>query len=187
MIVIVNSNTPATTMRALSDLVTETRRAFHRLARAADRLHQHEGATAAERAILVELAQEGPRTVPQMAKARPVSRQHVQTIVNALLERGLVEGALNPQHRRSGLVVLTPSGRDLVGRLLETEAAVLADLSNGFTSAQLEQARRTLRRVVDAFDGPAFRSRLESAQRREPTHVQQHKRKRTSDARPTHR
>jgi DNA-binding MarR family transcriptional regulator len=152
--------TPAAT-RALSDLITETRRAFHRLGRAADRLHDDQGLTAAERAILVELAQEGPRTVPQMAKARPVSRQHIQTIVNALLERRLVEGAPNPHHRRSGLVALTDRGRDLVQRVLEKEATVLARLAANFSPGQLEQARRTLRDVTDAFDSPDFLNLLE--------------------------
>jgi len=43
------------------------------------------------RAVLEGLDRSGPRTVPAMARARLVTRQHIQTILNELLERKLVE------------------------------------------------------------------------------------------------
>ena len=61
--------------------------------------------------VLRSLVQEGAQTVPQMAAARPVSRQHCQTIVNGLAEQGLVEFVDNPRHKRSKLVRLTKRGR----------------------------------------------------------------------------
>jgi len=56
--------------------------------------------SAARRGVLRSLARLGPQTVPQMAGARPVSRQHIQTIVNALAADGLVETIDNPAHKR---------------------------------------------------------------------------------------
>jgi hypothetical protein len=40
--------------------------------------------TAGKRGVLKGLDRLGPQTVPQMARARPVSRQHIQTLVNRL-------------------------------------------------------------------------------------------------------
>lgn len=61
--------------------------------------------------VMRSLSEEGAQTVPQMAAARPVSRQHCQTIVNGLAEQGFVEFVDNPQHKRSKLVRLTKRGR----------------------------------------------------------------------------
>ena len=61
--------------------------------------------------VLRTLVREGAQTVPQMAAARPVSRQHCQTIVNGLAEQGLVEFLENPRHKRSKLVRVTKRGR----------------------------------------------------------------------------
>lgn len=61
--------------------------------------------------VLRTLVTEGAQTVPQMANARPVSRQHCQTIVNGLAEQGLVEFTENPRHKKSKLVRVTKKGR----------------------------------------------------------------------------
>ena len=62
--------------------------------------------------VLRMLAKDGPQTVPDMARSRPVSRQHCQTICNALEKQGLVEFADNPKHKKSKLVRVTKKGRD---------------------------------------------------------------------------
>ena len=58
---------------------------FHRLKLVATEIHREEGISAAMRGVLNELAQEGPATVPRIARRRPVSRQHIQTVVNLSL------------------------------------------------------------------------------------------------------
>jgi DNA-binding MarR family transcriptional regulator len=57
------------------------------------------------------LIKEGPMTVPEMARTRPISRQHCQTMCNALEAQGLVEFVDNPKHKRSKLVRPTKKGR----------------------------------------------------------------------------
>ena len=84
---------------ALGRVIDETRAFFHCLRLAAEQLHAADRLPACERAVLVELATQGPRTVPEMARARPVSQQHIQTLVNALLRRALVTLAENPPHQ----------------------------------------------------------------------------------------
>src|SRR6185295_2910219 len=56
------------------------------------------------------LAEGGPQTVPQLARARPVARQRIQRLVDELAAAGLVELVDNPHHRRSRLVRLTARG-----------------------------------------------------------------------------
>ena len=52
----------------------------------------------------------GPQTVPAMERARLVTRQHIQTILNELLERKLVETQDNPAHKSSPLIMLSAEG-----------------------------------------------------------------------------
>lgn len=65
-----------------------------------------------ERDILRILDQAGPRTVPQIARARSTSRQNVQIIINRLSAEGRVELLGNPSHERSKLVALTSQGKN---------------------------------------------------------------------------
>ena len=94
----------------ITAVIDATRVLFHRLSAVADEVHRVAGLTAGPRGVLQDLYQNGPRTVPDMARARPVSRQHIQVLVNTLLERGEVELLPNPAHARSKLVALTDVG-----------------------------------------------------------------------------
>lgn len=60
--------------------------------------------------LMRSLHQEGPQAVPQLARARPVARQHIQKLANELEAEGLPEFTDNPRHRRSRLLRLTPRG-----------------------------------------------------------------------------
>jgi DNA-binding MarR family transcriptional regulator len=78
---------------------------------------------------LFDLDRSGSRTVPQMASARPLSRQHIQMLVNPLVEGRYVELVDNPAHKRSKLVRLTPKGRKLVDRMRKRESKVFGVLA----------------------------------------------------------
>lgn len=137
---------------SLERLVDETVALFHRLRAAAEAIHGEGELSAARRGVLRGLARGGPQTVPQMATARPVSRQHIQTIVDALAADGLVETVANPAHKRSVLVRLTPAGRAAVRDIAVREAAFLRSLDLDLPAADVDRAARVLR---------ALRSRLE--------------------------
>jgi DNA-binding MarR family transcriptional regulator len=61
--------------------------------------------------LLRLLIQNGPQTVPELARLRPISRQHCQTIINGLADGGYIEFVENPKHKRSHLVRVTKKGR----------------------------------------------------------------------------
>lgn len=46
--------------------------------------------------LLQSLMANGPTTVPELARMRPVSRQHIQTMANEMAEEGLIEFRENP-------------------------------------------------------------------------------------------
>src|SRR5574342_396024 len=77
-------------------LINETVSLFHRLRIVADQIHHCGEMTGALRSILRSLDKLGEQTVPQIARARAVSRQHVQALVNQLAEERLVEFIANP-------------------------------------------------------------------------------------------
>lgn len=138
---------------ALEAVIDETRSLFHHLKRAAEDAHAPSGLSAGQRGILMGLDRHGPQTVPQMARARPVSRQHIQTLVNPLLEQGLVELKDNPDHKRSKLVRLTNKGGTSVDEIKRREAVIFAALVAHLDPGELERAAAALKQVRRAFQG----------------------------------
>ncbi|MCG6872736.1 MAG: MarR family transcriptional regulator [Gammaproteobacteria bacterium] len=142
----------------LYQLIWQTRRLFQRLAREAERIEERMGVTASQRAVLEFLAHAEPQTVPQIARQRAVSRQHVQVTVNALAEAGLVEIVPNPGHKRSGHVRRTRRGRELFARIRERETRLLAQAASRFDPGELRQASEALRALDNYFQSPDWES-----------------------------
>lgn len=92
--------------------------------------------------FLRSLAQEGPLTVPEIARARPTSRQRMQRLADELAREGLVVFSANPRHRRSKLLRLTAKGeahyRAMTERLLKLSEGV----TRGLSADELAVARR---------------------------------------------
>ena len=97
-----------------------------------------------------------PQTVPQLARKRSVSRQHIQTVVNTLMSDGLVERIPNPAHRGSPLVRPTRAGRTAVRELARREAVLFPRLTEGIAIADLETARAVLDLLRETLEGDAW-------------------------------
>jgi DNA-binding MarR family transcriptional regulator len=123
---------------AVKDVVRETRALFQALRALADATHAGLGVNASMRAIMEFLAQNGPQTVPGIAKAKTVSRQHVQTIADELVQRGLAELLPNPQHKRSSLAALTKDGEAVFRAMSQREAGLFEELAAGASASGLE-------------------------------------------------
>lgn len=93
----------------LMALATTVARLNLALKAVAERLHHEDGLSAGDRSILLDLV-DGARTVPGLARLRPVARQVMQRAVDSLVGRGLVTTQPNPEHRRSVLVALSTKG-----------------------------------------------------------------------------
>jgi len=125
-------------------LFAETRLLFLALKQWGDALHEGLGLTAAARGILDALLLGGAATVPRIARERGASRQHVQQLVDALLERDLVERRRNPNHKRSLLIALTDKGRALVENMRAEERNAIGRIQAGVSDHAIEEAELVL-------------------------------------------
>jgi DNA-binding MarR family transcriptional regulator len=146
---------------AVDVLMTESALLFFRMKVAAAEMIGKGAGSAGRRSILRELANSGPQTVPQMARARPVARQHFQKIVNTLNLDGLVELIPNPAHERSKLVRLTSEGRLFVESLSRREAKLIANLAADISMRDVRTATKVLRELRDKFAGREWKRLLE--------------------------
>jgi DNA-binding MarR family transcriptional regulator len=142
---------------ALLALADATAALFHRLHRVSEQLHGGGRLSAGRRALLRDLAANGPQTVAHLARRRPVARQYIQTLVNALERDALVERRANPSHRRSPLVRLTARGRRRVREIDAREARLLRSGGLPVGDRELRAACETLSRVRAFFEGPDWR------------------------------
>ena len=141
----------------LENSIREIRRAFHCLRAVADDLHSEAGVTAAMRGVMESLTEQGPQTVPAMARSKAVSRQHIQTLVNALIEAKLAAYRDNPAHKRSPFVVLTEDGDLEFAKIRHREAGLLRQLSDGLSKKDLAVTQRTLEALNDELSSlPPF-------------------------------
>jgi DNA-binding MarR family transcriptional regulator len=141
-----------TKAQAFERLALEVRRTFHELRAVAERLHgDAQGVTPSHRAVLESLRRSGPQTVPALARARPVARQHIQVLVNDLQRLGLVATLANPAHRRSPLVELTRRGRQRFDSLLRREREALSQAKLPLSAAQMTEVAEALQTLRAAL------------------------------------
>jgi DNA-binding MarR family transcriptional regulator len=138
----------------IQELIEEVIVTFRQLRVVSAEIHGDGAPMPGQRGVLIDLARTGPQTVAGMARARAVSRQHVQALVDGFRARGLVELAENPNHRRSKLVRLTRDGRVLVKAMVERESAALSSFDLAIPPAQIRRAAvvlRALRQHLQAY------------------------------------
>ncbi|HET9555140.1 MAG TPA: MarR family winged helix-turn-helix transcriptional regulator [Anaeromyxobacteraceae bacterium] len=137
----------------LEELLDQVRLLWHVAVQAGERLHQGEAVTLGGRAVLEFLEANGPTTVPEVARRRHVTRQHIQALVNVLLDLGLVALDVNPAHRRSALVRLTAEGERAIARMRKRERRLLEGLAVRASQEELRRAAAVLAEVRGALGG----------------------------------
>jgi DNA-binding MarR family transcriptional regulator len=95
------------------------------------------------------LADQGPQTVPALARARPVARQHIQVLVNDLVRFGLVETRPNAAHKRSPLFALTARGAAWFQAIRSTELEALRSMRLSLSAAQMAEIAGDLGTLSD--------------------------------------
>ncbi len=155
------SNPPTRSSEALNEVIDETRLLFHCLKRTAEILHRQGELSAGRRGVLKSLYESGPQTVPQLARARPVSRQHIRALVNPMVKEGYLELESNPKHKLSKLVCLTARGRALVTEMIERENRLLELIADDLEVDRLSTAARQMRNLREVLSRPSFARLLE--------------------------
>lgn len=157
--------TDAARHEAVDKLTMAAALLYFRMRRAAEEMMGEGAQSSGRRSLLKSLAGGGPQTVPQMARVRAVSRQHVQKLINGLLDDGLVELIDNPAHQRSKLVGITAAGKRAADATRDREAEILPELSRGLSLKEIETATRVLEHFKAAFEDERWRRSLEDRQR----------------------
>ena len=139
--------------QALFDLALQTAQTFFKLRMAGSRMGVVTGGGAGLWGVLNTLATEGPRTVPQIARSRPVARQHIQKLANELAARGLVAFVENPAHRRSKLLRLTPDGEAHYRELAARMEGWAAEMARDMNATEMRAAERVLKRMAEKLSG----------------------------------
>jgi DNA-binding MarR family transcriptional regulator len=133
-------------------LTQAVRSVFNRLKALGDELHADLAITTAMRAVMETLFEDGPKTVPQIAKLKGVTRQHIQLLADALVDQRLAAIMDNPAHKRSSLVALSEKGRRAFVKMRAREAPVIEDLARDFEARELERATGVLVRLAGCIE-----------------------------------
>lgn len=131
--------------RQLYAVIRQVRTCFNQLKALAEQLHQGLGINPSMRAVMESLNREGARTVPDIAKEKGVSRQHIQNVMNALVTEEYVESFDNPAHKRSVLFNLTSRGRATFDEMQEREKQPLRRLAESMGIEDLRQVEAVLK------------------------------------------
>lgn len=143
---------PAEVADRLSEVFDLVGPLYRRAQRKVEQDVPSEGLSVGVRAVLNMLRQHGPMTVPQMGRAQAISRQFVQRMVNEAAARRLVESIPNPAHKKSALIRLTAEGRALITAVADRERAVLRQVGDDLTDAEITSCIRVLSRLLHLLD-----------------------------------
>ncbi len=135
-------------LESFSTVIKAVRTCSHQAKAVTDEMHGNLGVTGAMRSTLESLIEGGAQTVPQVARSKGVSRQHIQTVVDALLAAGLVKLQNNPAHKRSSLVSPSAAGKRAFKKIRKREDRLMERLSGKYKLAPLQQALETLERIT---------------------------------------
>jgi DNA-binding MarR family transcriptional regulator len=138
--------------RPLEQLINEVRLLYQSLIQVGEEIHAGSGISMGMRAVLEYLDRNGNATVPQMARARRVTRQRIQTLVNALQQAGLVKAVENPASKRSPLISVTTSGARTIREMRRLEGR---EMNVSLSDTELLNAARTLAQLREALESGA--------------------------------
>jgi DNA-binding MarR family transcriptional regulator len=133
-------------------LIAEVYELAGRSIQTSEAIARRHGQTAARWHVMSVLA-DREASVSAIARRLGQARQSVQRVAADLLAASLVQAIPNPDHQRSPLLRLTETGHRLLEALTDDSARDRTDrlTSAGLAPAQLDQARRVLRSLIDAL------------------------------------
>ena len=136
-----------TQQTAFEVLLNSIQLASAKLASSYASLYRGLGISRSERLLLLQL-EFFEQTVPQLAAQRDMSRQHIQGLVNRLLEKQLLQSRENPEHKRSVLIALSDAGKQVLNNAQTAEQKLLSELAQRFLEEDIELTSKTLRALA---------------------------------------
>lgn len=102
--------------------------------------------------VLVRLWERDGRTQNELCDATTRDASTMSRILSGMVERGLVQRALDPADRRTRLIVLTSQGRAASKVLVPVVRKLVERAEAGIPERDLETTRRTLRRLTENLE-----------------------------------
>jgi DNA-binding MarR family transcriptional regulator len=93
-----------------------------------------------------------PPTVPQIGRSLGHSRQAIQRAANDLIAAGLIEAVSNPDHKRAGLLLPTPLGREVQAQANRRAEVIAAELLGAIDPAIVREATKLLNMIRAALE-----------------------------------
>ena len=137
------------------ELVLRILRTFHFIDRELLRGETSHGLNPGEFGVLIELRLDGPpyRMTPTQLYSRSLVTSGGMTgRIDRLENRGLVCRSPDPEDRRSILVALTESGRELIEAAAPTHFRNMERLAEGLTSEERERLAGLLRKLLSHIE-----------------------------------
>ncbi len=140
-------------IKNLKLVIDEIRHCFNVLKFTADELHSDIGINASARAVMESLYPDEENTVPEIARSKGVSRQHIQVIVNHLLKSDLIESRNNPRDKRTFLLSLSKLGKSKFDVIRRRETDFIRDISENFTDKEIATTSRAINKLTQLIKG----------------------------------
>jgi DNA-binding MarR family transcriptional regulator len=137
---------------AFTTLVVQILRLNGHLTAAGDALARPAGQSSARWQVM-GVAEHGPSTVAQIARALGLARQSVQRVADLLARDALAEYATNPADRRADLFQLTAAGRDALRAIQAAQRSWADALGAEIGEDEMRRASEVLGRVLEAVAG----------------------------------
>lgn len=136
----------------LTEIIVETFKLSGQLVVEGDKLSVPLGLSSARWKVLGALARsDTPLTVSQIARHMGLSRQAVQTLVNALSEAKLIVFLDNPDHKRAKLVALSKEGDVVYSRIEEVQIPWVNACASQLPIEDLKTTLETLKKLSSLF------------------------------------
>lgn len=137
---------------AFTTVVVQILRLNGHLTAAGDALARPAGQSSARWQVM-GVAEHGPATVAQIARALGLARQSVQRVADLLARDALAEYVANPADRRADLLQLTDAGRGALRAIQAAQRSWADELGAEIGEDDLRRASAVLGRVLEAVAG----------------------------------
>ena len=112
---------------------------------------QGDGATAAQSGLLFALGKRDGALMGEVGAALDLGMPGISGLAERMCVAGLIEKRADPRDGRASRLWLTPAGRKALARTKANVAALNAQLTEGFTNAEIDIVARWLNHVQRKF------------------------------------
>ena len=110
------------------------------------------GLTVAQSYALLALQELGTATMNEFAAEMRLHGTTMTRMVDALVDKGMVQRTPDPEDRRIVRVALSPAGQDMVGKLQEAKRRLLSAELAGFSGGEQSMILQALERMAEVLE-----------------------------------